>query len=80
MFFNPNDKKTKFISLANQLDLIQAYFKPLAKENFTVVFEPTSNYHLALQNTLSTLKIKYQILNPYKINHFLKHLSNQNLI
>ena len=66
MFRFPNDYET-----------IKAYFKSFIKDNITIVFEYTNNYHIALQTALNDLKLRYSVLNPEKTSYFLKHLSHQ---
>ncbi|RAZ51708.1 transposase [Campylobacter hyointestinalis] len=62
-----NDKKDIkdfFISFENLNDLI-------------VVFETTSTYSYNIAKVLTDLKIKYSELNPLKVSHFLKYISNK---
>lgn len=68
-------EKAKFETLPNNYDLIKVYFNSFKNDEILVVFEATSNYHLALQKALSDLNIRYNVTNPYKTSLFLKHLS-----
>ena len=68
-------EKAKFETLPNNYELIKVYFDSFKNDEILVVFEATSNYHLALQRALSDLNIRYNITNPYKSSLFLKHLS-----
>jgi len=68
-------EKAKFETLPNNYDLIKVYFNSFKNDEILVVFEATSNYHLALQKALSDLNIRYNVTNPYKASLFLKHLS-----
>ncbi|RAZ50564.1 IS110 family transposase [Campylobacter hyointestinalis] len=45
--------------------------------DLTVVFETTSTYSYNLAKVLTDLKIKYSELNPLKVSHFLKYISNK---
>lgn len=67
--------KPKFETIPNKSEVIKAYFKSFVKDNLTVVFEYTNNYHVSLQQVLSELKFKYSVIDPYKVSHFLKFLS-----
>ena len=68
-------EKAKFETLPNNHELIKVYFDSFKNDEILVVFEATSNYHLALQKALSDLGIRYCVTNPYKSSLFLKHLS-----
>jgi putative pilin inverting protein len=68
-------EKAKFETLPNNYELIKIYFDSFKNDEILVVFEATSNYHLALQRALSDLSIRYCVTNPYKSSLFLKHLS-----
>ena len=68
-------EKAKFETLPNNYELIKVYFDSFKNDEILVVFEATSNYHLALQKALSDLSIRYCVTNPYKSSLFLKHLS-----
>ncbi|QKG28780.1 transposase [Campylobacter sp. RM16187] len=70
-------KKPKFISLPNDYNVIEAYFKSFTSDNITVVLEYTNNYHIILQRVLNDLGIKYSLLNPEKTSYFLKHLNSK---
>ncbi|QCD52945.1 transposase [Campylobacter sp. RM16192] len=70
-------KKPKFISLPNDYNVIEAYFKSFTSDNVTVVLEYTNNYHITLQRVLNDLGIKYSLLNPEKTSYFLKHLNSK---
>ncbi|WP_170000642.1 transposase, partial [Campylobacter sp. RM9328] len=74
--FSNTQQKPKLDVLPNNFDLIETYFKRFVSDNLVVVFEPTSNYHLPLQQVLSSLKIKYTLLNSTKSSLFLRHLSS----
>ena len=67
--------KPKYQTLPNEINLIKAYFEPFTQDELLVVFEPTSNYHILLQQTLSALGIKYSMPNPAKSSLFLRHLN-----
>lgn len=77
-FLTSNEtKKPLYVSLPNDYETIKAYFKSFIKDNITIVFEYTNNYHIILQKALSDLKLRYSLLNPEKTSYFLKHLSHQ---
>ena len=67
--------KPKYQTLPNEINLIKAYFEPFMQDELLVVFEPTSNYHILLQQALSALGIKYSMPNPAKSSLFLRHLN-----
>ncbi|AQW84196.1 IS110 family transposase [Campylobacter pinnipediorum subsp. pinnipediorum] len=76
-FLTNNDNiKPKYEKLPNNKEVLKAYFNSFVNDDILVVLEYTNNYHIALQEALSELKIKYSVLNPNKTSHFLKHLTH----
>lgn len=76
-FLGKNDNsKPKYETIPNIYNMIYTYFSTFKFDELVVVFESTSNYHIFLQQVLSTLKIKYNVLNPMKSSLFLRHLTH----
>lgn len=66
----------KFETLPNKENIIKTYFDSFKNDELVICFENTSNYHIPLQKILSSLKIKYNALNPLKSSLYLKHLTH----
>ncbi len=71
-----SDSKPKFETLPNKENIIKAYFESFKSDKLVVCFEYTNNYHILLQKALTSLKIKYNVLNPAKTSFYLRHLSH----
>ncbi len=79
---NGNFSSCVYQSYSNNLDGFFNFFSFLESanhlENIRIGLEATSTYMINLQKYLDTHKIKYILINPRKLNHFIKYKHSNN--